>query len=213
MINKLLHIFLILILNIITSSSTYAAEVFNFDVTEVEIIEEGNKFIGKNGGTATSSDGTIIKANNFEYDKLKNILIAIGDVEIDDKKENIIITSQKVTYFKNKEFIFSEGQSQAINEGIIIDADNFEYNKIEDRKIIFHSKLENDNMILNISDNAGGIPENIMENIFKLNYTTKETGTGVGLYMSSQIVDKIGGDIVVSNIENGVRFSISLKSI
>ena len=113
-----------------TSSSTYAAEVFNFDVTEVEIIEEGNKFLGKNGGTATSNDGAVIKANNFEYDKLKNILIAIGDVEIDNKKENIIITSQKVTYFKNKEFIFSEGQSQAISEGIIINADNFEYNKI-----------------------------------------------------------------------------------
>ncbi|MDA7813971.1 organic solvent tolerance protein [Candidatus Pelagibacter sp.] len=130
MINKLLYIFLILILNIMTSYSIYAAEVFNFDVTEVEIIEEGNKFLGKNGGTATSNDGTVIKANNFEYDKLRNILIAIGDVEIDDKKENIIITSQKVTYFKNKEFIFSEGQSQAINEGIIINADNFEYNKI-----------------------------------------------------------------------------------
>ena len=129
MINKLLYIFLILILNIMTSSSIYAAEVFNFDVTEVEIIEEGNKFLGKNGGTATSNDGTVIKANNFEYDKLRNILIAIGDVEIDDKKENIIITSQKVTYFKNKEFIFSEGKSKAINEGIIIDADNFEYNK------------------------------------------------------------------------------------
>mgnify|MGYP000377058887 CR=1 FL=1 len=54
-----------------TSSSIYAAEVFNFDVTEVEIIEEGNKFLGKNGGTATSSDGTVIKANNFEYDKSK----------------------------------------------------------------------------------------------------------------------------------------------
>ncbi|MDC1272357.1 organic solvent tolerance protein [Pelagibacteraceae bacterium] len=130
MINKLLYILLILILNIMTSSSIYAAEVFNFDVTEVEIIEEGNKFHGKNGGTATSNDGTVIKANNFEYDKLRNILIAIGDVEIDDKKENIIITSQKVTYFKNKEFIFSEGQSQAISEGIIINADNFEYNKI-----------------------------------------------------------------------------------
>ena len=71
-----------------------------------------------------------MERNKFEYDKLKNILIAIGDVQIDDKKKNIIITSQKVTYFKNKEFIFSEGQSQAISEGIIINADNFEYNKI-----------------------------------------------------------------------------------
>ena len=79
-----------------TSSSTYA-EVFNFDVTEVEIIEEGNKFLGKKGGTATSEDGTVIKAKNFEYDKIKNILIATGDVEIDDIKNNIIIYSQKIT--------------------------------------------------------------------------------------------------------------------
>ena len=49
-----------------------------------EIIEEGNKFIGKNGGTATSEDGTVIKAKNFEYDKIKNILIAFGNVEIID---------------------------------------------------------------------------------------------------------------------------------
>ena len=63
MINKLLYIFLILILNIMTSSSIYAAEVFNFDVTEVEIIEEGNKFLGKNGGTATSVSYTHLRAH------------------------------------------------------------------------------------------------------------------------------------------------------
>ena len=49
--------------------------------------------------------GVKIDISDFEYDKLRNILIAIGDVEIDDKKENIIITSQKVTYFKNKELL------------------------------------------------------------------------------------------------------------
>ena len=56
-----------------------------------EIIEEGNKFLGKKGGTATSEDGTVIKAKNFEYDKIRNILIATGDVEIDDIKNNVII--------------------------------------------------------------------------------------------------------------------------
>ena len=86
MINKLLYIFLILILNIMTSSSIYAAEVFNFDVTEVEIIEEGNKFLGKNGGTATSNDGTVIKANNFEYDKLKIYLLQLVMLRLMIKK-------------------------------------------------------------------------------------------------------------------------------
>ena len=53
-----------------------SSESFNFDVTEIEIKENGNKFIGKNNGTAKSNDGTKIDANNFEYNKIKNILIS-----------------------------------------------------------------------------------------------------------------------------------------
>ena len=52
---------------------SYSSESFNFDVTEIEIKQNGNIFIGKNNGTATSTDGTKIDANNFEYNKIKNI--------------------------------------------------------------------------------------------------------------------------------------------
>ena len=131
MINKLPYFFSIVFFSFIINLNAYSGEVFNFDVTEVEIIDEGNTFIGKKGGTATTEDGTIIKAKNFRYDKIKNILIATGDVEIDDKKENIIIYSEKITYLKNKEFVLTDGKSKAITEDIIIDADNFIYNKIK----------------------------------------------------------------------------------
>lgn len=83
-------------------------------------------------------------------------------------------------------------------------------NKKEDRNIVFSSTLEDKNIVLHITDNAGGIPKDIIENIFKLNYTTKEQGTGVGLYLSTQIIEKIGGNIKVSNTKDGARFSISL---
>ena len=128
--NKLYHIFLIFIFNFYFNFDAHSADQFNFDITELEIIEEGNKFIGKKGGIATSEDGTIIKAKNFEYDKIKNILVAFGNVEIFDEKENITIKSRKITYFKNKELVFTYGKSKAISDGVIIDADNFEYNKI-----------------------------------------------------------------------------------
>ena len=80
---------------------SYSEEIFNFDVTEIEILENGNKFIGKKGGTATSNDGKTIKAENFLYDKNKNILIAIGSVEINDKIDDVTIYSDKITYYKN----------------------------------------------------------------------------------------------------------------
>ena len=131
MIDKLLYIFSIVIFSNLINLNAYSGEVFNFDVTEAEIIDEGNTFIGKKGGTATTEDGTIIKANNFKYDKIKNILVATGNVEIDDKKENIIIYSQRITYLKNKEFVLTDGNSKAISEDIIIDANKFTYNKIK----------------------------------------------------------------------------------
>ena len=42
-------------------------EQFNFDVTEVEILENGNKFVGKKRGKITSEDGIEINADKFEY--------------------------------------------------------------------------------------------------------------------------------------------------
>ena len=43
--NKLLYIFFIVIFSNLISLNTYGAEVFNFDVTEAEIIDEGNTMI------------------------------------------------------------------------------------------------------------------------------------------------------------------------
>ena len=72
-----------------------AEESFNFDVTEIEILDQGKKFIGKKNGVATTENGIVIKANYFEYDKIDNILIASGNVEIIDKVQDIKLYSKK----------------------------------------------------------------------------------------------------------------------
>ena len=61
-----------------------ANEQFIFNVTEMEILENGNQVNGYKGGTAISEDGSTITADNFFYNKLTNILETSGDVKYVD---------------------------------------------------------------------------------------------------------------------------------
>ena len=68
---------------------------------------------------------------------------------------------------------------------------------------------------LHISDNGGGIPENILEKIFDPYFSTKleKEGTGLGLYMSKIIVEEhCSGKLSIRNSSDGAFFSIILKN-
>jgi len=66
--------------------------------------------------------------------------------------------------------------------------------------------------IITIKDNAGGIDEKSINEIFNPYFTTKEHGHGIGLYMSKVIIeDKMGGEISVKNVEDGAVFTLKLN--
>ncbi|MCV6607430.1 MAG: ATP-binding protein, partial [Campylobacterales bacterium] len=73
-----------------------------------------------------------------------------------------------------------------------------------------------DNCIaIEIIDNGGGIPEDILHKVFEPYFTTKfkSQGTGIGLYMSKTIIEKnMNGRLNVENIEDGAKFTILLPS-
>ncbi len=75
-------------------------------------------------------------------------------------------------------------------------------NEIENRVIEIEAYQKNNRAIFTIHDNAGGVPTNIEEHIFEPYFTTKHKsqGTGIGLYMSHQIITKhMEGFISVEN--------------
>ena len=57
------------------------------------------------------------------------------------------------------------------------------------------TREENDNVILSVRDNGSGIPDDMRSKIFTPNFTTKTSGTGLGLAMCKGIVEKLGGRI------------------
>jgi signal transduction histidine kinase len=68
-------------------------------------------------------------------------------------------------------------------------------------------------VLITVSDNANGIPENIRDKIFQPFFTTKPTGsgTGLGLSLSYDIVKAHGGDIKIESKEGeGSQFIIHI---
>ena len=94
----------------------------------------------------------------------------------------------------------------------------------KDEKLIFIGVFEDkNNLVLEIKDNAGGISEDIIDRVFEPYFTTKyqSQGTGIGLYMSNQIIAGMEGFISVLNEEfefegktyNGAVFKITIPLV
>jgi signal transduction histidine kinase len=67
--------------------------------------------------------------------------------------------------------------------------------------------------MVTVTDNAGGIRAAALDSIFDMNFTTKEQsgGTGIGLYMSRNIIERdMGGDLTAANVAGGAQFRIRL---
>ena len=101
--------------------------------------------------------------------------------------------------------------------------DAFENKNIAERFIFIDIHEKNDTVFLIIKDNAGGIEEDIINRIFEPYFTTKHKsqGTGIGLYMSLEIINKhMNGNLTVSNEEftyksikgTGAQFTIELPA-
>ncbi|SFV62787.1 histidine kinase [hydrothermal vent metagenome] len=80
------------------------------------------------------------------------------------------------------------------------------------KEIEIFINVESKNLIITITDHAGGIPKEHIQHIFEPYYSTKgKNGTGLGLYMSQMIIEKqFNGRLKVSSKDKSTTFTIEI---
>lgn len=156
--------------------------------------------------------------NFFKTDKIKSEILL---EELIDKTINIIKIQFETKEIKvEKDYKFNEkilSYSTELQQVILILLKNAEdaliEKEIENKNIKISTYKENDFVIIEVEDNAKGIPNDIIEKIFDPYFSTKKEkeGTGIGLYMSKIIIDEhCSGNLSVKNSKFGAIFKIKL---
>lgn len=69
-----------------------------------------------------------------------------------------------------------------------------------------------DKVMLQVADNGPGIPDKYRDRLFEPHFTTKPSGSGIGLFMSYGIIREHRGDLLYEGNKNGAVFTILLPS-
>ena len=148
------------------------------------------------------------EANYFSLKDILGKVCALIEPQLYSKNIQIIKDIDELTIFGlENEFL------QVIINILNNSKDEFERTSLEHKYIFISAKISENRIKVTIKDNAGGIDDKIINKVFKPYFTTKDDskGTGIGLYMSKQIIEKhMKGTISVSN-ENYVYENIEYK--
>ena len=142
-------------------------------------------------------DRSILKSYSIIKESIESNLIEV-DLDLNSHHQIKILESEFMQVIIN---ILANAKEQCTEKNI------------KHPRITIKSFDIDDETYIEISDNAGGIDEKIIEKIFDPYFSTKleQNGTGLGLYMSKMIIkDYHSGDIYAKNSDGGAIFTIKL---
>ena len=134
----------------------------------------------------------IIKSTVVVYEERENYSIVL---DIENKKVDVLIDKAQIIQVLNN---LIKNSIQAL------------YGK-EKGEISISCKAEKESVIVRVSDNGVGIKELDKEKIFIPHFTTKSTGSGIGLSLVKQIIENHSGEIWYNSEEDkGSVFTFKL---
>lgn len=143
------------------------------------------------------------------------------DNEIFDLNKEIesilnIFTDHKIYVHANKDKILVNMDKIYLNRIVTNLVTNAIQAETDNRTLIINVDIESvgKRLLLTVEDNGSGIPEEISERIFEPNFTSKNSGMGLGLTMVRKMVEDYGGEISVQSVVGkGSKFLISMPVI
>jgi signal transduction histidine kinase len=145
--------------------------------------------------------------------------LSVGEFKLDDLMNELgvqykkLLNEKMITLVINnnleKRVVWDKNQIKQVLINILLNA----VDAIgENGKIIITSELaSNGDVLIRIEDDGAGMPNNVVENIFNLYYTTKAKGTGIGLSIVQRIIYEHHGLITVDSEDGkGTVFNINI---
>eukprot|EP01155_Anaeramoeba_flamelloides_P042650 Anaeramoba_flamelloidesc36401_g1_i2.p1 GENE.c36401_g1_i2~~c36401_g1_i2.p1 ORF type:complete len:272 (+),score=33.46 c36401_g1_i2:113-928(+) len=205
-------------LNSISATANNIIFKILLDEYDKEFFEKETKLISQYSQDLSK---TIDNFRNFFKESSNKVKISIKDILINtisivnnSIKEKQIILNQDLK--SNKEIYTYPSELQQVLLNIIKNSEHaIVQNKIPNGAITISSYDEGEDVFIEITDNGGGIPKEIINNIFDPYFTTKEDKeeVGLGLYMSKIIIEKhSSGNIKAKSEEGKTTLTISLSS-
>jgi signal transduction histidine kinase len=167
------------------------------------------KFLTDNILDAARIDSQLLTLNKEEFDLVELVKDLLKDLknQIIGKKISLILKC-------NEDSILLVADKLRLNQVFLNIINNAINNIVQEGEIIvFLEKQDhNDNTVfVRIIDNGPGIPSNIKDKLFTKFVTGSKSGTGLGLYICKNIIEKHGGNIWTENNKNkGANFNFTV---
>jgi len=153
-----------------------------------------------------------ISKEKENFNILESIKDAIRLIDVQLKNHNIILKINMTDNLNLMVLGFANEFRQVILNMIHNAMMAIVFIQEKDGKIDILIKQNRKNLQIEIIDNGGGISKENMPKIFDPYFTTKDKGSGIGLYMSKVIIENhMNGLLAVKNKKDGAQFTIMLQ--
>ncbi|MFL5730209.1 MAG: PAS domain S-box protein [Cytophagaceae bacterium] len=186
--------------------------------------DQRNNFLSLIDKSVNKLDTFIADLTNFSRNSRLDVTIQkiefdhILQETIDNLKymDNAGTIDLKIKIRGKYEFYSDSTRLSIIIQNMISNCIKYQNSRVEKSWALVDIRIEKNKVVIQVKDNGKGIKEEYLDKIFNMFFRASQDsyGSGLGLYITKQVVEKLGGSIDVSSIlGEGTEFTITLPNL